>query len=476
MEYLDIEAVASSPSQPPSGAAGAGRYCIHWGLHNSGQLSNTVYLASNIPNDAPLRASPDYSCFYLITWSHPCDGSESLLRPELDLTKADFGKVIQEAFKEHDVPLLYFCVASEKHSDSKTHYHAATRSSRRHRWRRIARWLLRHRVAVGFKAFKSYLASYKYCVKEDVAPFLSEGHPPYPSEPLQRELRIVDEKQEAGEGCKIRRLSDIAGWVVSRKLKTEREFLAAASKEKNLKSFILDHRDTPGTMLKRIWGMESAERDLIRASKSRMQILEETADSDVCACNGVTSSAIETILTRNEVPVHSFVRAIRRTLINGRSRNHNLMLAGPSACGKSYLIKHISVLFKAVGLSSGSYPLAILDECKPEIFVLDDFRVYQQQAGFAISDCLCFLEGKTPFVVPLPKTSNRADVLYYDDAPVIATVPGPFNCRHLSQEENRMLNERFAWITLNNPIPIDRRVDLPPCGSCFAKLILSYND
>ncbi|KAF4688239.1 hypothetical protein FOZ60_002992, partial [Perkinsus olseni] len=129
-------------------------------------------------------------------------------------------------------------------------------------------------------------------------------------------------------------------------------------------------------------------------------------------------------------------------------------------CGKSYLIKHISVLFKAVGLSSGSYPLAILDECKPEIFVLDDFRVYQQQAGFAISDCLCFLEGKTPFVVPLPKTSNRADVLYYDDAP----------------EENRMLNERFAWITLNNPIPIDRRVDLPPCGSCFAKLILSYND
>ncbi|KAF4682398.1 hypothetical protein FOZ60_010642 [Perkinsus olseni] len=366
MEYLDIEAVASSPSQPPSGAAGPedtasiGDFIIPdssqvtiFGTQAVGEGSQTQQYGLsgfNIPNDAPLRASPDYSCFYLITWSHPCDGSESLLRPELDLTKADFGKVIQEAFKEHDVPLLYFL---------------RRQSSRRHRWRRIARWLLRHRVAVGFKAFKSYLASYKYCVKEDVAPFLSEGHPPYPSEPLQRELRIVDEKQEAGEGCKIRRLSDIAGWVVSRKLKTEREFLAAASKEKNLKSFILDHRDTPGTMLKRIWGMESAERDLIRASKSRMQILEETADSDVCACNGVTSSAIETILTRNE----------------------------------------------AVGLSSGSYPLAILDECKPEIFVLDDFRVYQQQAGFAISDCLCFLEGKTPFVVPLPKTSNRADVL-----------------------------------------------------------------
>ncbi|KAF4700884.1 hypothetical protein FOZ63_007803, partial [Perkinsus olseni] len=150
-------------------------------------------------------------------------------------------------------------------------------------------------------------------------------------------------------------------------------------------------------------GDGAAEPDLIGASKSRMQILEETADSGAHA--------------------HQWSQQKPQPDVGGA----------------------LSLL------SAARYPLAILDECKPEIFVLDDFRVYQQQAGFAISDCLCFLEGKTPFVVPLPKTSNRADVLYYDDAP----------------EENRMLNERFAWITLINAIkfPTTRM----PSDSCVRK-------
>ncbi|KAF4713706.1 hypothetical protein FOZ62_008820, partial [Perkinsus olseni] len=436
MNFCDIEAAAPQGSQLTQQAVHSdcdddGRSLMEFIVPDTSQLSTystqereggrevSVTPPRSVGTRDPAKKSPDYSRFYLITWSRPRDSSSGLRAPG-DISKEGFGKELEHAFSHYDIPLSFYCIVAELHDDRvSVHYHASTASPRRHRWRRLAALLLKRGIALHFKAFLSYLACYRYATKFDASPLLSSSHPALPSDPTERECRLVEQRDCSGEGTRIRKLSDIAGWITAKKLKTEVQFLAEATKEKNVKDFVLNSRDSPSVMLGKVWSMNSAANNVDRAAKGRLQILRESAEAGGCTCGGVASQAIQHILSRNSVPFTSFSESVIGMLRGGRSRNRNLAISGPSACGKSYLMGHLGEIYESLGaLGSGSYPLAILLEKNVEIFILDDFRYNGKQVGFGVSDCLCFFEGKTLLTVALPKTVSKSDGVYVNDAPV----------------------------------------------------------
>lgn len=367
-------------------------------------------------------------------------------------------------------------MGAEYHSDrTSIHFHACTAASRRHRWRRIGRFLRDRGIAVNFRSTRSYLGGYTYCTRSDTYPYLTQGHPAFPCEPTKHEYSTAEEKGTTGETSRIRRLSDLAPWIVSKRIRTERAFLSAANKGRNVRDYLLNQKESPASLLSRVWTLHDASHELDRSNVSRVDILRDAAQEGPCLCGGQTAAAIAGILQKNGLSERKFSSCILRMLECGGSRNANLAIYGPSGSGKSFLIKHWGAVFRSLGgLASGSYPLSILLEERIEIFLLDYFRFNNRQVGFSITDCLCFFEGKQPFTIPLPKSSCRCDSIYNEDAPVCITVPSQFDCRDLSHEENNMLNQRFVWLNLSTPISQERRRDLPACGRCFATFVLAY--
>ncbi|KAF4728557.1 hypothetical protein FOZ62_010403, partial [Perkinsus olseni] len=236
------------------------------------------------------------------------------------------------------------------------------------------------------------------------------------------------------------KLSDISSWIVAKKLRTERAFLAAAHQEKRVKEYILNQKEPVKNLLARVWAMEDAAQEATLGNQSRLDKLHKAAQAD-CLCDGVTETALVDILSRNGVQISRFSSAIINLLKAGRSRNWNLAIAGPSGCAKTYLVRHLSEIYRTCSLSSGSYPLAILLDKEVELFILDDFRYHPRQTGFALCDALPFFEGKEEITIALPKSSTKCDATYKNDAPVIITVPGRFNCKDLSPDDNEMLNQ-----------------------------------
>ncbi|EER02273.1 hypothetical protein Pmar_PMAR006595 [Perkinsus marinus ATCC 50983] len=290
-------------------------------------------------------------------------------------------------------------------------------------------------------------------------------------QPSLKEFRASDEKRDTGQSCRIRRLSDLAPWIVTKKLRTERDFLAAAYQEKNVKEYIINQKDSISNLLCRVWNIEDSASEAKRTKTTRLARLANAAQGP-CACKGVTEIAMLEILSHNGIKPSHFATAIVKLLEVGRSRNCNLSCSGPSGCGKSYLVRHLSEIYRTCSLASGSYPLSILMEKDVELFILDDFHYCGRQIGFSLSDALPFFEGKKEITLPLPKNGSKCDALYKNDAPVIITVPARFQCWDLTPDDNDMLNQRFKWIYLTNPIDISSRKDLPVCGSCCARVIL----
>jgi len=73
-------------------------------------------------------------------------------------------------------------------------------------------------------------------------------------------------------------------------------------------------------------------------------------------------------------------------------KNNNLLITGPTNCGKSFLLNPLEIVFKAfVNPANGKYAWIGLDEC--EVAYLNDFRWSQEMITW--SDFLLLLEGQT---------------------------------------------------------------------------------
>ena len=120
--------------------------------------------------------------------------------------------------------------------------------------------------------------------------------------------------------------------------------------------------------------MKESRKTLERSRKTRIQLLrEKTQEECVDGCGGRWKGMGDDILRRNGIDSHGFCRALHELLEKGRSKNRNILLTGPANCGKTFLLKPLTVIYRSFS-NPATNTFAWVGVDKAEVMFLNDFR------------------------------------------------------------------------------------------------------
>ena len=212
-----------------------------------------------------------------------------------------------------------------------------------------------------------------------------------------------------------------------------------------------------------------AEAVSIRASKTRLEILEEECGGEcVPGCHARWQEAASQLLQRHGIIREEFCEAIYIALTKGSGKYRNIFIHGNTNCGKSFILSPLKVIYKAFcNPATGSF--AWIGAENAEIIFLNDFRWHPKIIGWA--DLLQALEGDTVHL-PAPKNISNRDVELKKDTPFFATSDAPLvliKAGGIDNTNTQMMNVRWRFFHLWRQIPVEEQQELLPCGHCFAK-------
>ena len=266
--------------------------------------------------------------------------------------------------------------------------------------------------------------------------------------------------------------------VVEKQIRSVTELHALAREQKSLgktdlAEFILNRVPrVVSDIVKTAWDMEHAEATLQRSRKSRMLLLEEAGESDcVDGCDGQWRLCAQEILEENDIGVELFRTAVNELLLRGRGKNRNLLLTGPTNCGKSFLLNPLKVIYRTFcNPATGTFAWVGVENA--ECILLNDFRWSAQIIPW--HDLLLMLEGDVVHL-PAPKTHYSTDICLQKDTPIFATGKGPLiyvKNGVIDQQETDMMSSRWRILKLHRQIPREAQREIPPCQRCFCQLIV----
>ena len=167
-------------------------------------------------------------------------------------------------------------------------------------------------------------------------------------------------RSEASSSSKVsntksKRLSnlDVSDFIVQNNIKTQTQLLATANIQKeegkrDLASFIFSRTSKSlDELISQTWKMQNAQITLERQTKCRMDIIQKFS-LGLCAegCNGSWLKYAEEVLTNNKLHPVAFGTAVRELVTLGRGKYWNIVIVGPSNCGKTFLLKPLESIFK----------------------------------------------------------------------------------------------------------------------------------
>ena len=101
----------------------------------------------------------------------------------------------------------------------------------------------------------------------------------------------------------------------------------------------------------------------------------------------------------------------------GRGKFRNILITGPANCGKTFLLKPLSLVYRSF-VNPATSTFAWVGAEQAELLFLNDFRGSPQVIPW--HDMLLLLEGE-PVHLPAPKTHYTQDILLTSDTPIFAT-------------------------------------------------------
>ena len=178
---------------------------------------------------------------------------------------------------------------------------------------------------------------------------------------------LADSANEMSGRAKRRkkRLSayEVSEVIVERGIKTLTELQALAFEQKkeekiDLAEFLITR--TPravADILNSAWEIEGAQEKLLRARKTRIELLQEAKNWQcIEGCNGEWLICAEEVLNNNCVPVGLFRDAVMDLLCKGRGKYRNIMIVGPANCAKTFLLNPLTVIYNTFcNPASGSF-------------------------------------------------------------------------------------------------------------------------
>lgn len=441
-------------------------------------------------------------------------------------TRQYFARAVVGAFGGNNVD--YYVCGRELHQSGEPHYHLAIRLHQSMRWRSVKQKLNEeYGIVVNFSEPPGggfYSRAYAYVTKQDEQAkkggILLE-HPPL--ETLKAQSTSVAAKANAtyrekrksaaaasatvseGKGKKEKKEKekrlekyDVVMLIRKHMLKTDDELLAFGEKraeagETDLSRYLvkLGVRGR-NELIVDAWKMAAALQNVSTAKKSRVEILHEYADDETqCVCHGGVWLALAMdLLRKNQISLNDFCSKMFRAILVGRKKHVNIMITGPSNCGKTFLLEPLNVIYRNRVLNT---PASSMFGWKgvedAHIIYLNDFRWVNPETnpkvGVIMWDAfLRLLEGNhCSLPAPMNHCAEHINLTADNDVAIFATsideivfyqqnVHEPQTIRH--QEENKMMRER--WIDpvfkLSHIFDKDKKVLCEPCGHCFATLVL----
>ena len=386
------------------------------------------------------------------------------------------------------VPLHWACCL-EKHQNGGYHYHLALKLSGTKRWLMKQRNLLKqkaeHGIAVNFSDHDGYYTTYRYISKSDDMVFHSTGHPNLDEIGSPRTKRCqmlnVADTEAATTFKRRKKLSnlEVAEFIVEHEIKSETELLAVANEQneegkKDLADFVLS-RNSKGLhdLIEQTRKMKTASATLLRKKGSRIDLIRKAAGGECSlSCDGKWLECVQEMLVNNKVHPILFAAAVRELLLVGRGKYWNVMIVGPTNCGKTFLLRPLELIFKIFS-NPAADRYAWVGAEHAEIIFLNDFRWSKELIEW--KSFLLLLEGDR-VNLPAPKNHFSTDVCISEDTPIFATsksiikYKGSYNSQ--DQAEDDMMASRWKVFTFFHSIPENEQKDVDPCAKCFANLVL----
>ena len=223
------------------------------------------------------------------------------------------------------------------------------------------------------------------------------------------------------------------------------------------------------------WEMAEANKKLQRSTMSRLEILQK-AKEGACseACDGAWLNCAKEVLQWNAIPQKTFAEAVKNLLENGRGKYRNLLLVGPANSAKTFVLKPLTIIFETFSNpATATFAWVGAEQC--EVIFLNDFRWSPQIIPW--HDLLLMLEGE-PVHLPAPKSHFSKDIVFDRDTPIFGTskhelvfVRGGV----VDERETQMMQVRWRIFNVSRQIRQEEQKKVPPCGKCFARLVLGEN-
>ena len=325
-----------------------------------------------------LRSSAVRS-IYLVTYSRA------------DLSKfpnrRDFAEAVVTSFEKGSAKVKHWCCSRENHADGAKHYHMVLKLHKSQRWLQSKRFLEENfAIEVNYSSnHHNYYSAWRYVTKEDSSCEESESHPdlnsykePKTTNASMAKIQTGQKRSAAVQGrgnvCREKKRSkkekqkrltafDISEVILKRNIKTMTELHAYAHEQReegktDLVQFILCNPSKAiQDLLDTTWRMKTAKEVLERCKKSRMELFNEASKQDCRAgCNGVWLQCAKQILENNGIDKRKFGQAVVDLLKKGCGKHRNLMIVGPANCGKTFILKPLTELYKTfLNPASGSF-------------------------------------------------------------------------------------------------------------------------
>ncbi|CAB4002475.1 hypothetical protein DSY43_02735, partial [Paramuricea clavata] len=423
---------------------------------------------------------------YLITYSQADLGKIANCQAFADCILEAFSQSQGNQKDNTNHPEHWSC-CMEEHRDGGKHYHLAIKLSAPRRWKAVKNYVSKkHGIALHFSDQScGYHVAYKYvCKNKSFTDVLhSLGHPnlqeigspktkraftQFSDNAKKRRISAPTNNEKIKENLpsssKPKKLSniDVSEFIVANDIRSDSELMVVAKTrhsegEKDLYKFIINKSSKSlSELLDMTWKMNDASKNVQRAKESRISILRAHLESECLPlCNGEWLVCAKQVLHQNGINLYYFASALRQLLERGRQKRLNVLLIGPTNCGKSFLLNPLELIYKTfINPATGKYAWVGLEEC--EVAYLNDFRWSPELIEW--SDFLLLLEGQTVHL-PRPKNMFATDLCIprENTIPIFATSKGPiefwgkYNSR--DERENDMMSSRWNIFKFSVQIP-----------------------
>ena len=432
--------------------------------------------------------------------------------------RKDFAKFVAAAFNNTggSVKVQYLAVCKEPHANGGEHYHCSLKLTGTRRWSVPYKWMVNNGVIVDISdQHEYYVNCFRYVCKEDDKVYMTSNHPdlntissPRTKSCIQANRRRVAQRNQnqqqqqqqqqhqqqqqqheqpqpayrpRSRNMKLSNL-DVGELVTRRNISTTKELYALAEARKrdgecDLAIYMMDHREANiKETIQKAWMFPNAAKEITEESKTRLERLEE-AYNGPCVVDGCQwLRRAKEVLDLNKISIPVFTKALYDCLYYGRQKFRNIMLVGRSNTAKTFMLRPLKNVFGDYLFENPSRDRFCWGPIQhAQVCVLQDFRYSKDQIVWG--DLLLLLEGQTVNLVT-PKSFNAADIKLGsdNDIPILATSIKKIEYSRFSpdfERETEMMDSRWNIFEFTHRFEGEGRIEMEPCGRCFAKFITS---